>query len=181
MNKLVKGSIAGAAGIALLLGGAGTLAYWNDSATLSGAGTVTAGVLDISVDEAGAWTAEYESATANLTSAQMANYRIVPGDKLVYTESFTVTATGNNLSFKLDETVTDAVTSSINGANVTSTFDVTLGAATITDFTDLSVGTYIVDATITVDFPFDAPNVTSQVGNAPLNLSNASVTVTQIP
>ena len=36
MNKLVKGSIAGAAGIALLLGGAGTFALWNADATRCG-------------------------------------------------------------------------------------------------------------------------------------------------
>ena len=35
MNKLVKGSIAGAAGIALLLGGAGTLALWNADAYIA--------------------------------------------------------------------------------------------------------------------------------------------------
>src|SRR5690606_22161335 len=46
MNKLLKGSIAGAAGIALLLGGAGTLAYWNSSADLGG-GTVNSGTLTI--------------------------------------------------------------------------------------------------------------------------------------
>ena len=31
MNKLTKGAIATAAGVILLMGGAGTLAYWNDS------------------------------------------------------------------------------------------------------------------------------------------------------
>lgn len=181
MNKLVKGSIAGAAGIALLLGGAGTLAYWNDSATLSGAGTVTAGQLDISVEEAGEWTAAYAGgAETTLDAAALAAYRIVPGDKLVYTETLTIEAVGDNLSFELTEDVTDAV-SSITGATVTSTFDVDSAGSAVTDFTDLSAGTYTVVATITVDFPFDAGNVTSQAGSAPLDLSAATITVTQIP
>ena len=45
MNKLVKGSIAGAAGIILLMGGAGSLAYWNDSATAGPAPAATASPL----------------------------------------------------------------------------------------------------------------------------------------
>src|SRR5699024_1312147 len=35
MNKFAKGSVAAGAGLVLLLGGAGTLAYWNDSAELA--------------------------------------------------------------------------------------------------------------------------------------------------
>ncbi|MHA6667618.1 alternate-type signal peptide domain-containing protein [Homoserinimonas sp. A447] len=183
MNKLVKGSIAGAAGIALLLGGAGTLAYWNDSATLASAGTVTAGQLDISVEEAGEWTAAYAGgAETTLNAAALAAYRIVPGDKLVYTETLTITAVGDNLSFQLAENVTDTVTSTITGATVASTFDVEgSDGVAVTDFTDLGADTYTVVATITVDFPFDASGATSQAGSTPLDLSGAIITITQIP
>ena len=52
MNKLVKGSIAAAAGISLLMGGAGSLALWNDSVTVN-AGTVSSGTLDVSTGTAG--------------------------------------------------------------------------------------------------------------------------------
>ena len=45
MNKTFSGSIAGAAGIALLLGGAGTFAQWNSSAAVAGT-SITAGVLN---------------------------------------------------------------------------------------------------------------------------------------
>jgi len=93
MNKLVKGSIAGAAGIALLLGGAGTLASWNSSVSDAGsAATITAGTLNVAPSTtAGVWSDQVGPI------ADISAYRIVPGAKLTYTKTFNVTATGNNL------------------------------------------------------------------------------------
>ena len=54
MNKLTKGAIATAAGIALLMGGAGTFALWNDSVGVNG-GTVQTGTLDIDTTGTGTW------------------------------------------------------------------------------------------------------------------------------
>ncbi|MDI9944213.1 alternate-type signal peptide domain-containing protein [Rhodococcus sp. 1.20] len=48
MKKQTKGAIAAAAAGALLLGGAGSLAVWSDSADVSGGGPVTSGALDLS-------------------------------------------------------------------------------------------------------------------------------------
>lgn len=187
MNKLLKGSIAGAAGIALLLGGAGTLAYWNDSTDLDNAGTITAGKLDIvpaaaGTPEAGKWTAEYNGSTpAPLTGTALTNFKIVPGNKLVYTETLTVEAVGTNLSFTLSDNVAAQIPTTITGATITPTFTVTKGSnpAPVAPLTGLTAGTYTVVATITVDFPFDALTVTSQSGNAPLNLSGTAITVQQ--
>ena len=86
MNKLVKGSIAAAAGITLLMGGAGSLALWNDSADLTG-GSVSTGELNIISNGDGAW-------TDNIALW-------VPGDEDTYTETFTIEAAGDNLSFEL--------------------------------------------------------------------------------
>ncbi|MDO9396279.1 MAG: alternate-type signal peptide domain-containing protein [Herbiconiux sp.] len=90
MNKLVKGAIAGAAGIVLLLGGAGTFALWNSTAGVAG-GTVTAGnLLVTNTGGPGVW-------TRGATPVDTSTYRIVPGDVLTYTDELTVTAQGNNL------------------------------------------------------------------------------------
>lgn len=179
MNKLIKGSIAGAAGIALLLGGAGTLAYWNDSASVGNAAVVSSGKLDV-VAGTGAWTVQVGTgAPTALTASQLAAYRIVPGNKLVYTETLTVDAVGDNLKFTLGETVSTAVTSTISGATVTPEFAVTKGGAAVSTFTGLTAGSYTVVAKITVDFP---STVANQVGqSSSLNLSGATVTVTQTP
>ncbi|GAA2237404.1 alternate-type signal peptide domain-containing protein [Herbiconiux moechotypicola] len=95
MNKLAKGAIAGAAGLVLLLGGAGTFAYWNSTADIAG-GTITAGNLLVeNTGGAGVWTDQ------NGTTINIATYRIVPGDTLTYTDTLTVTAVGNNLVAEL--------------------------------------------------------------------------------
>jgi alternate signal-mediated exported protein len=91
MNKLTKATIAGAVGVALLLGGAGTLATWNSSATLPG-GTIVAG--NLKVDATGTVAGVWTSAGKTIS---LSTYKIVPGDVLTYTKTVNVTATGDNL------------------------------------------------------------------------------------
>jgi len=91
MNKLTKSAIAGAAGIALLLGGAGSLAYWNSSATV-GASTINAGTLTVAASG---------SATTTYTTGGGAVSLIVPGDSVTVTQALTISATGDHLKAKL--------------------------------------------------------------------------------
>jgi alternate signal-mediated exported protein len=91
MNKLVKGSVAGAAGVALLMGSFGTFALWSDEQAVAG-GKVQSGVLSIDPDAA-VW--KDESAGEPRPWAEGA--LIVPGDKITRTQTFTVTATGANM------------------------------------------------------------------------------------
>jgi len=96
MNKLVKGSIAGGLGIALLLGGASTFALWNDAVTTP-AGTITSGELKI-VDKTaadGVWTDV--STTGQIGTTVVTGKKMVPGDTWRYTDTITVTTTGKNL------------------------------------------------------------------------------------
>jgi alternate signal-mediated exported protein len=96
MNKLLKGSIAGAVGVALLLGGAGTFASWNSSAAPTG-GTIVAGTLLVSDPDsasAGTWTKGGSPIT-------IATFRAVPGDVIVYSKTLNITATGDSLTAKL--------------------------------------------------------------------------------
>ena len=113
MNKLLVSAIAGAAGLTLLLGGAGTFALWNSSATLPG-GTITAGTLLVT-DNApanGVW-------RSGTTVIALSNYRIVPGDTLTYTKSVDITAIGDNLVATLAvDPATIAPTISANTADV---------------------------------------------------------------
>lgn len=83
MNKLTKAAIAGAAGIALLLGGAGSLALWNSSVDITAA-DITSGTLTLAeVPAAGSW-----DTPPTLW---------VPGDVATYTTQLTIGATGDNL------------------------------------------------------------------------------------
>ena len=90
MNKLLVSAIAGAAGLTLLIGGAGTFALWNSSASLTG-GTITGGTLLVADNAtAGVW-------KSGATVITLSSYRIVPCDTLTFTKTVDITATGDNL------------------------------------------------------------------------------------
>ena len=89
-STLIKGSAAIALGAALLLGGGGTLANWNAEATTT-PGTIVAGDLNVQ-DRSGVWT-DRAGDTIDITT-----YKVVPGDKLTYTQDLTVTLKGNKMA-----------------------------------------------------------------------------------
>lgn len=166
MNKLVKGSIAGAAGVALLLGGAGTLALWNDSASIN-AGTVTSGVLDVANAAPGTWSPDLDL--------------IVPGDTVVYTDTLEVTATGDNLSATVTTNIA-SITNNITGAVVTSDIVVRDSAnavvAPVSGEYPLGDGAYTVEVELTVTFPSTVSGQTGQ--DLSTDFSAITVTVTQV-
>lgn len=165
MNKLVKGSVAAAAGIALLMGGAGSLALWNDSVAVS-AGTVSSGTLDVSTGTAGSW------------SPSIA--KIVPGDTVVYTQVLNLSATGDNLKATVSSNI-GTITNGISGSTATSSFVVkNSGGTVVTPTAGVYTlnGAYTVEVTITVAFPTSVTGTTGQ--NASVDLSTLSVTVTQV-
>jgi alternate signal-mediated exported protein len=126
MNKSTKGALAAAAGAALLLGGAGSLAYWNASATVNG-GAITTGSLTLGTGACGAnWV--YAAGTA----AGQTVVKVVPGDSITKSCTFSIGASGDHLSATL-------------GAPATTTYAKNPTTAT-TD--SLSVATtYIIDRT----------------------------------
>jgi alternate signal-mediated exported protein len=101
MNKLVKGAIATAAGVVLLMGGAGTFAYWNASTGITG-GTIVAGQLTVSdpTPSDGVWTVQKDG-TGTATVVTLADFKASPGDVLTYTKNVSITATGDNLTATL--------------------------------------------------------------------------------
>ena len=98
MNKLVKGAIATAVGSALLMGGAGTFAYWNDSVGITG-GTIVAGNLAVAdaTPTDGVWTVQKDGTGTATTVPNIASFVASPGDRFTYTKTVKITATGNNL------------------------------------------------------------------------------------
>jgi alternate signal-mediated exported protein len=166
MNKLVKGSIAGAAGIALLLGGAGTFALWNSTATVN-AQTITAGSLSLVANHDGVW----KQGTATITPA---TYKIVPGTTLEFTQTLTVTAVGDGLKANLTHS---GLTPAGGLSNLTKeTLSVTSSAATIDGNTmKFNAGTSTVNVKVTVEFPADSTGGQTES----LNLSAITFTLTQ--
>ncbi|MGA1838005.1 alternate-type signal peptide domain-containing protein [Herbiconiux sp. 11R-BC] len=187
MNKLAKGAIAGAAGIALLLGGAGTFAFWNDQAAVSG-GTIVAGNLTVVNDgTAGVW----KDQTG--TTIAIASYRIVPGDTLTYTDDLTVTAVGNNLTASLAlgaQAVTPSSAAAADTQLASYLTDNAVLAASGTGITGTSPGPYTVTAgatgvtqvvtvTVTLAFPRGTAGQYNDAKLGSVNLSNMNVTLSQ--
>lgn len=111
MNKKTKGVLAGAAGIALLAGGT-TFATWTETLTQEGA-AITSGKLDITGVNTPAWfdvSADRADATATTpvtarrghTIADLATWKIVPGDSAEATYSYDIALEGDNLAAQLD-------------------------------------------------------------------------------
>ncbi|WP_461470863.1 alternate-type signal peptide domain-containing protein [Microbacterium sp. HJ5] len=96
MKKSMKGTIAIAAGIALLLGGSGSLAYWQGSAQVSSA-TVQTGELSVALTSGATWQVKRGSTTTDITST-LSSFKMVPGDTVVYTVPFQTKANGTNLT-----------------------------------------------------------------------------------
>ena len=103
MNKVTKGALAAAAGAAILVGGAGTMAAWNSSVGTNG-GTVTAGQLNLTATDTGSW--KWGGTGANAGNVfNPATETLVPGDVVVYTATYKITAVGTNLKATLTPTL----------------------------------------------------------------------------
>lgn len=157
MNKLVKGAIATGVGVVLLMGGAGTLAYWNGSASIASQ-TITAGNLTVSAGT-GVW-------KSGSTTINPANFRTVPGDTLTYTVPVTVTSSGDNLKFDLGLS-TAAITAAtpVTAANTALKEAMTAGA------------TFAIDTTATNNVTL-VSGVTYKVNSTGTSTFNVIVTVT---
>ncbi|SDL51165.1 alternate-type signal peptide domain-containing protein [Tessaracoccus oleiagri] len=92
MNKMIKGAAFAGLGVALLLGGGGTLANWNVSDD-SRAGIISTGDLNLVASD-GKW-------TKNGEAIDPTSYRVVPGETLTYQQAVTVTVQGDELQAEL--------------------------------------------------------------------------------
>ena len=90
MNKMAKGALAIGVGAALLLGGGGTLATWND-ASAKDAGTIAAGELKMDATAAGIWTNSFGE------TVQLDSYKVVPGETLTYSQNLDINLVGDKI------------------------------------------------------------------------------------
>jgi alternate signal-mediated exported protein len=100
MNRKAKASLAVGAAAILLLGGAGTFAFWQDQ-TQSGGGTITSGTLALSECTPTSGSGWRDVTGGQSVDLDLSEFRIVPGDTLEYSCTSTVTASGTNLSATL--------------------------------------------------------------------------------
>ena len=178
MHATVKGALAAGAAGTLLLGGAGTLAYWSSTGSVGG-GTINAG--DLQLDSSSCTTATWtvSNTVEGVTDAPfvLGTDEIVPGDVLTKVCSIGITAVGENLRANLAVTdgTTTASTMSVGAYTVSGGF--TMGGSPVTSITDADSGETI-DATITVTFPIGSA-VDNDSKNKNIVLTDYTVTATQ--
>lgn len=168
MNKLTKGAIAGAAGIALLLGGAGSFALWNANASATG-GSITAGTLTLTPVTSGAGAATWTNLTTGHTGTiDPTTFKIVPGDTIQLAQDLTITGSGNDLKAKLTNNaaaLTGALAPALGTATVTHTYTTTNGTTITGDTISSSNGTVTVHATVTIAWPFGTAPTSNTTGD----------------
>jgi alternate signal-mediated exported protein len=166
MNKSTKGAVAAAAAGILLVGGAGTLAYWNATGTVQG-GAINSGRLALINPGPQSW--ELNGAPADGTVV------LVPGDELVFSGSYEIDAAGDNLEASVG--VTGGAESGGLAPFVDTTVDASIAGTPVTAITEANDGD-TVDVRATIDFPFGttADNASQ---DQTLDLSDITITLTQ--
>jgi len=188
MNKATKGALAAAAAGTLMLGGAGTLAYWTGTGTVNGATIVSGQVTMASpvcdnATSAGTHEWKYSGGSHDGDDFDPATAEVVPGDVIVKVCDVELTTSGDHIKVKLA-----ANTPALNDA--ASTLDTELGLTSAwvdtdddspvvnntTTITGAATKTY--RATVTVTFSSAVTSVTSQSGHAVLDA--VTLTATQV-
>jgi alternate signal-mediated exported protein len=172
-STLVKGTAAIAVGAALLLGGGGTLANWNAEATAA-PGTIVAGDLNVVKSVNGVWK------DRNGTTVDISTYKVVPGDKLTFTQDLTVTLTGNKMAANV-ATTGISPTNGFTTANVTVSAPVlTVGGAAVAN--PLKPTQTGADQTVTATITFEFLSTTTGRADttASYNFNNVAFQLTQV-
>ncbi|WP_183086308.1 alternate-type signal peptide domain-containing protein [Mycetocola tolaasinivorans] len=106
MKKTTTAAIAATLGAALLLGGAGTLAYWTDTKDASPQ-VINSGNLELGQIDSATWSVQQivGDKKSDAVKVDPNNFRIVPGDVLTTTVNVPVTLVGTDIkaSLKVDD------------------------------------------------------------------------------
>lgn len=176
---MIKGAVAGTAGIALLAGGFSTYAVWTDRESVN-AGKLQTGHLEIVSVGDETWT---DKSSDRTTDTWLAGDKMVPGDVVELRQPLDVEAEGKNL--KVAMTVEGIGVAGFDswgdaGLNVTVNYGdktATLGTSELVwageELQDLSDATDVI-----VTFSFDRDAVDNQ--RASIDLSGATVVVSQV-
>jgi alternate signal-mediated exported protein len=174
MNKMIKGSLAGATGVALLMGGFGTYALWSDSEELAGNGVQSG---QLTIDTAAGVYDDDNSAAADDWSA---SDTMVPGDVVTYTQTFTVTGDGKNLAGTIsyvEPTLTSSFSTLTHAVDVTSDDAAVVESAPGSNQFEFSgeFGTATLTAVVTYTLPAATGGTTDQNKSATLPAANFTI------
>lgn len=172
MKKSTKGAFAAGTAAVLLMGGAGTLAFWSADGDVPG-GTIASGSLALTTPDCGAgWT--YDSGEAvNGAAFTPGTSVLVPGDVITKTCTTTLTATGEHMRGTISASTPAALAPFT--ATVGSITDATTPLVN-NEFTEANSG-HQLSVVITVSLPTTADNTTM---SASKTLDDITLSATQI-
>lgn len=167
MKKSTKGALAASAAGVLLLGGAGSLAFWSESQTTD-AGTLASGDLTLSAVTCAGWV---EGAAAII--------KIVPGDVVTNDCTATLTLVGEHIGadVELDATSVAAVETAFGGEVQISDVTTATLASVNAPLPLTAPGVYTVKVALTADF--DGAGATNASQNITEALDALQLTATQ--
>jgi alternate signal-mediated exported protein len=117
-GRVVKGGLAAAAATAVLLGGAGVFALWNNTATTDG-GTISTGELSLSVTDS-QWTITDTDGVLTVGSVvDPDTFRASPNDVLTFDATVDVVAEGSDMLAELTVDQTSVVIDPALASHVT--------------------------------------------------------------
>lgn len=183
MNKVVKGTIAAASAVALFGGGAGSLAYWQDSASTDEM-LLQMGHLQL---DAIAKTYTLNGDEVNYATLTSYDSRLVPGDVVTYMHTFGIDVApaadavlnvgeldlGTNAQVVLDAIETDLTVTVVEEWSDALTFSATNEARSFN-----VTGRGVVAVTISVTVPADLEDTDSMVYG--ISVDPIPVTLTQV-
>lgn len=173
INKSTKGALAASAAAVLLLGGAGSLAYWNSTQDVSGANIATGHLKLVSPDCGAGWVLD--------GGATYVAQLLVPGDTLTKVCSFTVDASGAHLTADFDTTTPEF---SAGDAALLAELDVnadyTVNGVPVAANNVAVVDGDVIEATVVVDWPYGVlDNDSNVLTGLSATLDTITVTATQ--
>jgi alternate signal-mediated exported protein len=178
VKKATKGAVAAGIGGVLLLGGAGTVAFWTDNEPITG-GTIASGHLRIVTDGTNQGCGAWELDTAeSAPTAYTVGQPLVPGDVLTRDCAFTVQATGNHLRATVGISAVNfsGAASDFGGQLHASVSAVKIGGTPVSSFTEADDGGTLT-ASVSVTFDSAAPNGTEDLATF---LDSLTLTATQV-
>jgi alternate signal-mediated exported protein len=173
INKSTKGALAATAAGVLLLGGAGSLAFWTSTQTVDG-GDVSTGHLKLTTPACGdGWILD--------GGAVYADQLLVPGDTLTKVCSFSLDASGEHLTADFDTTAPEFSAGDaalLDELDVTASYKVDTVAVASSDV-PVEDGD-VIEATIVVSWPYGVEDNDSNVlAGLSATLDTITVTATQ--
>ncbi|MFL6090584.1 MAG: alternate-type signal peptide domain-containing protein [Aeromicrobium sp.] len=174
VGKTTKGAIAAAAAGVLLLGGAGTLAFWTDTATVNGT-TINSGhfKLDSTACTAATWKLD--------GGATYTTQLLIPGDVLTKTCAVTVDVAGAHL-LNADFAVTNPTESGSTALTdeLSPTVDIQKGGSSLGTTAVPVADNDTLDVVITITWPYGVQDNDSNVAaGLSATISNLTVVGTQ--